>query len=51
MVITNFVDEANFLTLGFKTKQYLKLCWVGKGFKEVTDEEGVVQYYKVKRNF
>jgi len=50
MVITNFVDEANFLTLGFKTKQYLKLCWVGKGFKEVTDEEGVVQYYKVKRN-
>ncbi len=50
MVITNFVDEANFRTLGFKTKQYLKLCWVGKGFKEVTDEEGVVQYYKVKRN-
>ena len=50
MKVTNFVDEAEFRDLGFKTKQYLNLAWVGKGFEEVIGEDGKTQYYKEKRD-
>ena len=50
MNVTNFVDEAEFKQLGFKTKPYLNLAWVGKGFEEVKGDDGKTQYYKEKRD-